>query len=144
MNLLTTHQTMVMKSLNYWFVWLLDTYLEDHPMTCKYLATMVIGLSPKWGCGTPSKWPFTPWQKQMGVIQTTDPKWVPILLPHVKSVKIKSPQAPDSNGSTRPWSFRRRSNSPQGPRYQFFSFNDELSAGKAATGWHRIWPGTRG
>ena len=29
--------------------------------------------------GTPSKWPFTPWQKQMGVIQTTDPKWGPIL-----------------------------------------------------------------
>ena len=33
-----------------------DRYLEDHPRTRKWLITMVIK-SPKWGCGTPSKWP---------------------------------------------------------------------------------------
>ena len=27
-------------------------YLEDHPMTCKWLITMV-SKSPNWGCGTP-------------------------------------------------------------------------------------------
>ena len=33
-------------------------YLEDHPRTCKWLITMVIvSKSPKWGYGTPSKWP---------------------------------------------------------------------------------------
>ena len=42
-------------------------YLEDHPMTCKWL----IGpwwslLSPKWGCGTPSK---------RGVILSTYDTW---------------------------------------------------------------------
>ena len=30
--------------------------LEDHPSGCKWLVTMV-SKSPKWGCGTPSKWP---------------------------------------------------------------------------------------
>ena len=32
------------------------TYLEDHPMTCKWLTTMV-SKSPKWGY-SPYKWPF--------------------------------------------------------------------------------------
>ena len=36
-------------------VWL-GTYLEDHPRTCKWLVTMV-SKSPKWGYGTPYKWP---------------------------------------------------------------------------------------
>jgi len=37
-------------------------YWEDHPRTCMWLTTMVIVFVPKtWGCGTPSKWPFTPW-----------------------------------------------------------------------------------
>ena len=37
-------------------------YSEDHPRTCMWLTTMVIVCVPKtWGCGTPSKWPFTPW-----------------------------------------------------------------------------------
>ena len=30
-------------------------YLEDHPMTCKWLITMV-SKSAEWGC-SPSKWP---------------------------------------------------------------------------------------
>ncbi len=33
------------------------SYLEDHPRTCKWLITMVIGFVPdSWGCGTPYKW----------------------------------------------------------------------------------------
>ena len=32
-------------------------YLEDHPMTRKWLLTMVIVSPLTGGCGTPSKWP---------------------------------------------------------------------------------------
>ena len=37
-------------------------YLEDHPMTCKWLITMVSKF-PKWGC-SPSKWPQ--WKRLIG------------------------------------------------------------------------------
>ena len=33
-------------------------YLEDHPMTCNYLVTMIKEVPKTWGCGTTSKWPF--------------------------------------------------------------------------------------
>ena len=39
-------------------LWVAMKYLEDHPMTCKWLITMVIVFVPKtWGYGTPYKWP---------------------------------------------------------------------------------------
>ena len=33
----------------------MEHYLEDHPMTCKWLVAMV-NKSPNWGC-SPPKWP---------------------------------------------------------------------------------------